>query len=214
MKFAHICGANISQRSYFTCPQGQISLKKSTHLSGRQMCAFFWWNRRVGKKKQLRTVFLKPKPPKARSWQSRAGAGERQRLCGGGGEPSIPEPPPLSFLREGGWLFHLRKIENIEKVCHSKNYDRPQMVEPTGISAPYKVSAGNGAECFAPEFARIFCEDNERLQISLKQSESAKQVQFLCRIPPKRKKSREQKALCFSLVEPTGIEPVSKSLLI
>ena len=73
---------------------------------------------------------------------------------------------PLSLVFEGGgWLFHLRKIENIEKVCHSKNYDRPQMVEPTGISAPYKVSAGNGAECFAPEFARIFCEDKERLQI-------------------------------------------------
>jgi len=24
MKFAHICGANISQRSYFTCPKGKF----------------------------------------------------------------------------------------------------------------------------------------------------------------------------------------------
>ena len=37
----HICGANISQQSYFTCPQGKFRWKKHT-LSGRQMCAFFW----------------------------------------------------------------------------------------------------------------------------------------------------------------------------
>ena len=35
----HICGANISQRSYFTCPKGQISLKKALAFAS----AFFWW---------------------------------------------------------------------------------------------------------------------------------------------------------------------------
>ena len=41
----HICEANISQRSYFTCPQGQISLKKAQICLGRQICAFFWKGR-------------------------------------------------------------------------------------------------------------------------------------------------------------------------
>ena len=39
-EFAHICGANISQRSYFTCPQGQISLKKA-HIVLVDKSAFF-----------------------------------------------------------------------------------------------------------------------------------------------------------------------------
>ena len=36
----HICGANISQRSYFTCPQGQISLKKA-HIVLVDKCVLF-----------------------------------------------------------------------------------------------------------------------------------------------------------------------------
>jgi len=38
----------------------------------------------VASKKQLSVVFNAAKPPKATSWQSRAGAGDRQRLCDGG----------------------------------------------------------------------------------------------------------------------------------
>ena len=36
----HICGANISQHSYFTCPQGQISLKKA-HFCLVDKCVLF-----------------------------------------------------------------------------------------------------------------------------------------------------------------------------
>ena len=38
----------------------------------------------VARQKQLSVVFDAAKPPKATSWQSRAGAGDRQRLCDGG----------------------------------------------------------------------------------------------------------------------------------
>ena len=36
----HICEANISQRSYFTCPHGQISLKKA-HIVLVDKCVLF-----------------------------------------------------------------------------------------------------------------------------------------------------------------------------
>ena len=38
----------------------------------------------VASQKQLIVVFGAVKPPKATSWQSRASAGDRQRLCDGG----------------------------------------------------------------------------------------------------------------------------------
>ena len=38
----------------------------------------------VASQKQLSVVFDAVKPPKATSWQSRASAGDRQRLCDGG----------------------------------------------------------------------------------------------------------------------------------
>jgi len=38
----------------------------------------------VARQKQLSVIFAAVKPPKATSWQSRAGAGDRQRLCDGG----------------------------------------------------------------------------------------------------------------------------------
>ena len=36
----HICKANISQRGYFTCPKGQISLKKA-HICPVDKCVLF-----------------------------------------------------------------------------------------------------------------------------------------------------------------------------
>ena len=38
----------------------------------------------VAKSETIEYRFRRVKPPKARSWQSRASAGDRQRLCGGG----------------------------------------------------------------------------------------------------------------------------------
>ena len=43
---------------------------------------------RVARQKQLSVVFDEAKPPKARSGQSRASAGDRSRLCDGGGRQS------------------------------------------------------------------------------------------------------------------------------
>ena len=36
----HICGANISQRSYFTCPQGKFRWKKHTFVRWTNVCFF------------------------------------------------------------------------------------------------------------------------------------------------------------------------------
>ena len=53
----------------------------------------------VASQKQLSVVFDAVKPPKATSWQSRASAGDRQRLCDGGEKlEGIHEPRRRSDL--------------------------------------------------------------------------------------------------------------------
>ena len=73
----------------------------------------------VARQKQLNVVFNAAKPPGATSWQSRAGAGDRQRLCDGGEKlERIYEPrlnrnlriclPPRSAVGNGDTIRHKR----------------------------------------------------------------------------------------------------------
>ena len=68
----------------------------------------------VASKKQLSVVFNAAKPPKATSWQSRAGAGDRQRLCDGGEMlEQIYEPRRSSNLRiclQARFKTHIRSL--------------------------------------------------------------------------------------------------------
>ena len=54
----------------------------------------------VARQKQLSVVFNAAKPPKATSWQSRASAGDKQRLCDGGERlERVYEPCRSFYLR-------------------------------------------------------------------------------------------------------------------
>ena len=65
----------------------------------------------VARQKQLSVVFNAAKPPKARSWQSRASAGDRQRLCDGGERLGrVRKPCRSSLLNLMFAVFYRRYI--------------------------------------------------------------------------------------------------------
>ena len=68
----------------------------------------------VASKKQLSVIFNAAKPPQATSCQSRAGAGDRQRLCDGGEKlERVYEPRRSSYLRIRFQAWYAN--------CHSKH---------------------------------------------------------------------------------------------
>ena len=86
----------------------------------------------VAKSETIEYRFGRAKPPKARSWQSRANAGDRQRLCDGGERPGrVRKPrrsshlrirlPPRSKARDGG--ANRRRITTKQQIRHRSKSD-------------------------------------------------------------------------------------------
>ena len=85
----------------------------------------------VASQKQLSVVFDAAKPPKATSWQSRAGAGDRQRLCDGGEKlERIRKSCRRSNLRiclQARWTVDARNtLGTAQKLIRSNQRKHPQ----------------------------------------------------------------------------------------